>query len=164
MLKIFRHFYFSIVGISTYFSKKALLEVDAAVSLSEKQHSCQLSVAIEGSMPLIDLCKGKTCRERAWEIFSLERIWDTKNNVGILLFISLAEKDIEIVVDRSIADKISDQELEEYCKKLQSHYQDKKNFSIALINLIEEINSKLKELFPKITQNPDEIANRIFLV
>ena len=159
MRKILRHLYFSLLGIRPYFSSTDLAAIDAAVAQSERMHGCQLSLALEGSMPLCDLFRGKSCRERAWEIFSLERLWDTERNVGVLMYLSLTDRKVEIVVDRGIAKVLDETTLEPLCRNLETHFR-KSNFKNGVIELLESLSRSLAAHYPPNTGS-DEIPRRV---
>ena len=49
-----------------------------------------------------------TPRERALEVFGLLRVWDTEENCGVLVYLLLADRDVEIVADRGIHRVVDD--------------------------------------------------------
>lgn len=80
------------------------------VAASERQHSGEIRMCIEASLPLSYLWRvNKTrsladvTRERAVMMFSKLGVWDTAANNGVLVYVLLAEHAIEIVADRGIA-------------------------------------------------------------
>ncbi len=62
----------------------------------------QLCVAIEASLPPHRAFGALSPRERALEVFGLLRVWDTEENAGVLVYVLLADRDVEIIADRSI--------------------------------------------------------------
>ena len=50
--------------------------------------------------------QGITPRERAIDVFSELRVWDTELNNGVLIYVLLADHAIEIVADRGIHAKV----------------------------------------------------------
>ena len=53
-------------------------------------------------------CASITPRERALEVFGLLRVWDTEENCGVLVYLLLADRDVEIVADRGIHRAVGD--------------------------------------------------------
>lgn len=78
----------------------------ARVAHSESQHSGQIRLYLEASMPLSYLWRGATPRERAITLFGKLRVWDTEHNNGVLIYLLLAENAIEIVADRALARQV----------------------------------------------------------
>ncbi|HEX6296922.1 MAG TPA: hypothetical protein VFZ74_10115, partial [Burkholderiales bacterium] len=83
------------------FPPDALERIGQAIAGSERLHHGEICFAIEGGLPLQAL--SASCRERAEELFGLLRVWDTAENCGVLLYVQLVDRDIEIVADRGIA-------------------------------------------------------------
>ncbi|EPE82472.1 PF04536 domain protein [Leptospira noguchii str. 1993005606] len=66
-----------------YFSTEDLEKIESAVSKSEILHKGEIKVILESSLPIFKIIKGLTTKQRAEELFSQERVWDTKENTGI---------------------------------------------------------------------------------
>ena len=72
------------------------------VAASERRHSGEIRIHVEAGLPLSYLWRGATARERAVALFGKLRVWDTEHNNGVLIYLLLAERRIEIVADRAI--------------------------------------------------------------
>lgn len=72
------------------------------VKASERQHSGEIRVCVEAGLPLSYLWRHATARERAVAMFGKLRVWDTEYNNGVLIYLLLAERRIEIVADRGL--------------------------------------------------------------
>lgn len=81
----------------------ALERLTAAVAGGEQRHSGQIRVCIEGGLPTSYLWRGATPRERAITLFGKLRVWDTEYNNGVLIYLLLADRAMEIVADRGLA-------------------------------------------------------------
>ena len=57
---------------------------------------------VEGALDGAPLFRDQPARERALDVFSQLRIWDTADNNGVLIYLLLADRDVEIVADRGI--------------------------------------------------------------
>jgi len=73
------------------------------VAASERRHTGQIRICVEGGLPLSYLWRGARARERAVTQFGKLRVWDTEHNNGVLIYLLLAEHAIEIVADRGLA-------------------------------------------------------------
>ena len=77
------------------------------VQSSERQHSGEIRVCVEASLPLSYLWRGLSARDRAVTMFGKLRVWDTAHNNGVLIYLLLAEHAIEIVADRGLNAHVS---------------------------------------------------------
>ncbi|MFY3383348.1 TPM domain-containing protein [Paracidovorax sp. MALMAid1276] len=78
------------------------------VAASERRHTGQIRICVEGGLPLSYLWRGATARERALTLFGKQRVWDTEANNGVLIYLLAAEHAIEIVADRGLARHVPD--------------------------------------------------------
>ena len=76
---------------------------------------------IEGGLPLRPLLAGRSARERALEHFTQLRVWDTEDNAGVLIYLLLADRDVEIVADRGVAARVAPVEWEAVCREMEAH-------------------------------------------
>lgn len=105
------------------FKKMQLQQIAEAITASEKLHDGEIRFAVEASLPLSYLLKNRITRDRALDVFSRLRIWDTEYNNGVLIYFLLADKDFEIIVDRGLYAKFDPkvwqaiaQSMEQHCK------------------------------------------------
>lgn len=80
----------------------ALQRLSERVSKSELRHSGEIRVYVEAALPLSYLLRDASARERAIAVFGKQRVWDTEHNNGVLIYLLLAERALEIVADRGI--------------------------------------------------------------
>ena len=79
-----------------------LERIEQAIKAGEATHSGQIRFVVEGALDGGPLFRNQPARERALDIFSQLRIWDTAHNNGVLIYLLLADRDVEIVADRGI--------------------------------------------------------------
>ena len=70
------------------------------------------------------LLRGQTARERAIDVFSQLRIWDTEHNNGVLIYLLMADRAVEIVVDRGLHAKANTHEWEPICRKIEADFRE----------------------------------------
>lgn len=80
----------------------ALKRIEERVAASERRHSGEIRVCIEAGLPLSYLRRNASARQRAVAMFGKLRVWDTEHNNGVLIYLLLAERCIEIVADRGL--------------------------------------------------------------
>jgi uncharacterized membrane protein len=96
--------------------------VAAAVVQAEKAHDVELRVVAEGGLPMQALLAGQSARERAIDVFAQQRVWDTQNNTGILIYVQVADRAIEIVADRGISARVSQAEWDAVCVRIAAEF------------------------------------------
>ena len=84
------------------FPPKVLATIEQAIKAGEATHSGQIRFVVEGALDGAPLFRNQSARERALDVFSHLRIWDTAHNNGVLIYLLLADRDVEIVADRGI--------------------------------------------------------------
>ncbi|CAJ0784260.1 hypothetical protein R8510_05236 [Ralstonia chuxiongensis] len=104
------------------FSTRTLHAIEEAILECEATHVGQLCFAIEGSLGLTALLKGETPRERALEVFSDLRVWDTEHNNGVLIYVLLADRCVEIVADRGISTRVPADEWDAVCRDMEAAF------------------------------------------
>ena len=100
------------------FPPEALAVIEQAIKAGEATHSGQVRFVVEGALDGKPLFKNQSARERALDIFSQLRIWDTAHNNGVLIYLLLADREVEIVADRGIDAKVG---AAGWAKNLQGH-------------------------------------------
>ena len=133
--------------IRRYFSQEALTSFEEAVIRSEDQHSGEIVVAIEANLTARSVIKGVSSRARSIKVFSDLKIWDTERNCGVLFYLLLAERAIEIVADRGVKAVVPDSEWESICRAIEGRLRER-DFDGGIILGIELITEKLRQSFP----------------
>ncbi|MDR3426245.1 MULTISPECIES: TPM domain-containing protein [Silvimonas] len=106
--RLFRHLFAPLVR--QRFPDSALDAIQHAVTQSERLHDAELCFAVEGRLSIDHLLSGRSARQRAEEVFSNLRVWDTERNTGVLIYLLLAERAIEIIADRGVALRVPEAE------------------------------------------------------
>lgn len=108
--RVIRHLLMTKWRVNAAFPKPTLAKIEAAVKASHVAHAGQLRFAVEGALHSAALLRGQTARERAIDVFSELRVWDTEHNNGVLIYLLLADRDVEIVADRGIHSRVTSEE------------------------------------------------------
>src|SRR6186713_815436 len=130
------------------FPPKVLDRIEQAIGQSEATHSGQVRFVVEGALDGRPLFRNQPARERALDIFSQLRIWDTEHNNGVLIYLLLADRDIEIVADRGINGKVGTEGWEKICAVLDREFRAGL-FEYGVIKGIQEVSQVLAQHFPK---------------
>jgi hypothetical protein len=141
------------------FPKATLAAVENAVRESESRHRGEIRFAVEAGLNLWLLLHGRTPRNRAIEIFSQLRVWDTAHNSGVLVYVQLVDRKIEIIADRGINSKVKPAEWEAICRRMETAFRGGRYEEGALAG-IREITALLAQHFPPGETNPDELPDK----
>jgi uncharacterized membrane protein len=120
--RLLRHAVTDHGAVRRAFSEADLHAIEQAVTSGESRHRGQVCVAIEAALPPARVMRRVTPRERALEVFGLLRVWDTEENAGVLLYLLLADRDVEIVADRGIHRLVGDAEWEAICRSVEAEF------------------------------------------
>lgn len=145
------------------FPARILDSIEQAIDRSEKTHSGELRVALEAGMEPIDVLRGMSPRERALQLFSTLRVWDTAQNSGVLVYLQLVDRRIEIVADRGINGQVEQGEWDAICRRMEAAFQAG-DFEAGCLAAIEDITRLLSRHFPPGADNPDELPDRPVIV
>lgn len=159
MKRIFRHLFLPQWSIGLAFPKRVLQAIEQAIAASEKRHDAELRFAVEAGLPLAALLRGQTARQRAVEVFSQLRVWDTEHNSGVLIYVQLVDRKVEVLADRGINALVPQAEWDAICHRIEQRYR-KGEFEQGTLAAIEEITVSLARHFPPREKNPDELPNR----
>lgn len=136
----------------------SLKQLENSIESSEKKHSGEIRLAIESALPLKALWHDESVRERSIEVFSLLRVWDTEDNNGVLIYLLLADKKVEITVDRNIAKVVDQQEWQRICALIEQEFHQEK-FIEGISLGISEVTKHLEQHFPSVNDS-NELPNK----
>ncbi len=117
-----RHLFFMRWATRRRFSPGVLRRIEAAIAAVEAAHAGEVRFAIETAFDLPDLWYGTTPRERALQVFGHLGVWDTEGNNGVLIYVLMADRDVEIVADRAIAARVAQADWEAVCREMEGHF------------------------------------------
>jgi uncharacterized membrane protein len=129
------------------FSAQALAHIEDAIKASETKHAGQIRFVVEGALDSRPLLAGQSGRARAIDLFSHLRIWDTEHNSGVLIYLLLADRDVEIVADRGIDAKVGATRWQEICSAMEVEF-GQGRYEQGVIRGIDLITTHLAEHFP----------------
>ncbi len=107
------------------FPSSTLDAIESAVRELESQHPGEIRVAIEASLSPAQLWRGVTPRDAAIATFAQLGVWDTEHNNGVLIYVLLADHDVEIVADRGVGEgRVPQQEWQAACDVMRAHFRE----------------------------------------
>jgi uncharacterized membrane protein len=141
------------------FPPKALARIEQAIKAGEATHSGQVRFVVEGALDGGPLFRNQPARARALDIFSQLRIWDTAHNNGVLIYLLLADRRVEIVADRGIDARVGAAGWQEICRALEKDFRAGQ-FEAGAIKGVEAVSRQLARYFPPHGAHPNELPDR----
>ena len=96
--------------------------IEEAISTSEARHGGEIRFAVEATLHPVDVLRSVTPRARALEWFARCGVWDTEANNGVLIYLLLADHDVEIVADRGFNGKVQPEEWAAICRTMEQAF------------------------------------------
>jgi uncharacterized membrane protein len=129
------------------FPPEVLAAIERAIKAGEATHSGQVRFVVEGALDGKPLFRDQPARERALDIFAHLRVWDTAHNNGVLIYLLLADRKVEIVADRGIDAKLGAAGWKKICADMETDFKAG-NFAGGVIRGIEAVSRQLAAHFP----------------
>lgn len=157
--RLLRHLTMPVWRLRRAFPPGSLAAIEHAIGESESRHGGQIRFAAEHALPPVALWHGQNARQRAVEVFSELRVWDTAHNNGVLIYLLLADRDVEIVADRGIHACVPAAEWEAICRHMEAAFLQGRYEEGALAG-IAAVTRLLQQHFPAAGGQADELSNR----
>lgn len=141
------------------FPPATLAAIESAIAASETAHRGQLRFAVEGALPTAALRHGQSARDRAIDVFSRLRVWDTEHNSGVLIYLLLADRDVEIVADRGVHAKVGEAAWEGICRRMEADFRAGR-YREGVLAGIDAVTRHLTEHYPAFGKPADELPDR----
>ncbi|MCA1364850.1 TPM domain-containing protein [Bradyrhizobium sp. IC3069] len=140
------------------FPQAVLDRIEQAIKRGEATHSGQVRFVVEGALDGGPLFRNQPARERALDVFSHLRVWDTAHNNGVLIYLLLADRDVEIIADRGIDAKVGAEGWEMICRAMEAEFRSGR-FERGVISGIEAVSREMAKHFPKQGPHANELPD-----
>jgi uncharacterized membrane protein len=141
------------------FPRATMARIERAIRESEKTHDGELRFVVEAGLHLLPLAKDLGPRQRARQVFAQLGVWDTEHNSGVLIYVQLVDRRIEIIADRGINAKVDQAAWDAICRRMEHSFRSGQ-FEEGALHGIEAITTLLARHFPPSGSNPDELPDR----
>lgn len=145
--RIIRHLTTGQSAVKRAFPPAALTAIEQAIARSETTYDGEIVFAVEASLDLPLLLQNQSVRDRAIDVFSLLRVWDTEYNNGVLIYLLLADHKVEIMVDRGIHARIDQAVWETICNTMKTAFESGQ-FEQGVLAGIDLLTQVLQPFFP----------------
>ena len=163
LARLFRHLFATRAVMRRHFNAATLAEIEAAIHDVESRHSGEIRFVVEAALDVDELLADIPPRAHALRVFSHARVWDTEANNGVLIYVLLADRDVEILADRGIASRVPPEEWETICRELEAHYRDAR-FAQGSVAGIRSVGRLLARHFPGQGGDANELSDQPVLL
>jgi uncharacterized membrane protein len=163
LARLFKHLLMPPWLAARRFGPALVAEIGAAVEVAEAGQRGEIRFVVEGPLPWADLRHGRSARQRAAELFGSLGVWDTEENSGVLIYVQLVDRQVEILADRGIAAKVPQAEWDAICRDMETAFAagDYRGGALAAIR---RAGALLTEHFPAGGRNPNELPDQPLLL
>jgi uncharacterized membrane protein len=157
--RIIRHLFSMHGAVTRAFPPSAMASIEQAIAKSETQHRGEIRFAVEAALDSHVLFAGQSARAHALDVFSQLRVWDTEENNGVLIYLLLADRNIEMVADRGIDAKVSPAQWEQICRRMEEALL-RGEFEQAILAGIGQVSALLARYYPSRPDNRNELPDQ----
>ncbi len=161
--RLIRHLLAPPWSVGQAFPAATLSAIERAIGESERMHRGELRFAVEAGLDLLPVWHGETARERAVELFSDLRVWDTAENSGVLIYVQLVDRKVEILADRGISAGVAQAEWDAICRAVEQAFRQQR-YEEGALAAVRRVGALLAAHFPARPDNPNELPNRPVLL
>ena len=138
--------------VSRVFDAEQLNAIEQVIRETELLQGGEIRVAVEGNLTPAELWRGVTPRDRAVQVFAQLGVWDTDANNGVLIYVSWADRDVEIVADRGFNGLVSAAEWSAVCANMERLFAQRQPRE-AMIEGIRAVGKLIARHFPAVDRN-----------
>ncbi|MCX7165932.1 MAG: TPM domain-containing protein [Rhodocyclales bacterium] len=161
--RMFRHLLLPDWWQRRVFSRNDLAMIGEAIRACEMTHRGELRFVVEASMPLSALRSGQSARARAVDLFSILRVWDTEENSGVLIYVQLVDRRVEILADRGIAASVPQAEWNAICRGMEQSF-GQGSWRQGALRAVTRAGKLLASHFPAGENNPNELPDQPLVI
>jgi uncharacterized membrane protein len=159
LVRVLKHLSMPEWVVRRAFPPAALQAIEKVIGEEERRHEGQLRFAVEAALPLGELLLGVRPRERAMGLFGRLGVWDTHHNAGVLIYVLLADRRVELIADRGIHSKVGTAAWEVICGEMQQEFA-RGQFERGAVIGLRAVSDLLAEHFPPSGHRKNELPDK----
>lgn len=141
------------------FPESTLQSIEAAIAEGETRHRAEVHMIVEPGLPLSGVWNDMSARDRARALFTEYRIWDTDENCGVLVYVDIADHQVEIVADRGVGRVIALAEWQGVCDTMTRAFA-RNAYHDGVMEALRELNTLLEKHYPDEGRRDNQLPNR----
>ena len=143
-----RHLFATHWSTHRRFTARVLSDVETTIAQVESQHAGEIRFVVETALHPAALWRDLAPRQRALQVFAHLGVWDTLHNNGVLIYVLLADRAVEILADRGLAAQVQQSEWDQICREMERHYRAG-DFSRGSVAGVQHVGRLLQRHFPR---------------
>jgi len=156
--RCFRHLNTTRWTLLRRFPPPTLEAIESLIGESETRHRGEIRFAIEGSLDAWSVLKGVESRVRAVQVFGDLGVWDTEENSGVLIYVLLADRRVEILADRGYSSRVEAMEWNEVCRQMERDFAEER-FEAGALDGVRAVDAIMARCFPSDGGNSNELPD-----
>jgi uncharacterized membrane protein len=157
--RIFRHIFTTDLHAHRCFPTHALTAIEHEIHAAESRHSGELRFVVETALEGWPLWRDLSPRQRALDVFARLQVWDTARRNGVLIYLLLADRDVEIVADRGYDGLVSIAEWERGCRLMETEFRAGR-YKEGAIAGVHAASALIERHFPAEPRDVNELPDR----
>lgn len=159
VMRLMHHLLATRTATRRRFSAPVLQAIEAAIAAAETRTSGEIRFVVETALEPTEVWSGLGARDRAIQTFSDLHMWNTENRSGVLIYVLLADRNVEIVADRGAVERIPQADWEGVCRLMEGHFAGGR-FAEGAVAGVQAVGELLARRFPSRARNRDELPNQ----
>ena len=161
--RFWRHAVMTPMRARRLFPEAAMRAIGAEISAQEAMHRGEIVFVAEAELHTVDLWRGLTPRHRARQVFAQHGVWNTEENNGVLVYVLLADRAVEIVADRGIDSRVGGGEWSSICRAIEREFSQGR-YTDGAIAGVRAVSGLLSKHFPASGPRRNELPDRPILI
>ena len=161
--RICRHLFTTHWQLARAFPDATMRAIEQAIAAAERETSGELRFVVESALPAAALLAGETAMDRALALFSDLHVWDTAENNGVLIYVLLADRHVQVLADRAVNAKLGTEAWLALCRTLEAAFAEGR-FQAGAIAAVEDLTRQLKAHFPATHGERNELPDRPLVI
>lgn len=162
--RLIRHLLTTRRLINRNFPARSLDAIQSAIKAAEARHLGEICFVVEAALAPMQVIGGLTPHQRAVEVFGAMRVWDTDHNSGVLIYVLLADKAVEVIADRGIHGKTCHDPVWHRIVEAMEVAFASGRFESGALQGIAAVSAELVRHFPVVGQNANELPDHVTLL
>ena len=157
--RFLRHVAMSPLKARRIFPDKTMDAIAAEIGASEKRHRGEIVFVVEAELTTEQLWRGLGSRERALEVFASQGAWNTEENNGVLVYVLLADRSVEVVADRGIDRHVGAEAWRAIVEAIDGHFRAGR-FEEGALAGVRAVSAHLERHFPEQGEGRNQLGDR----
>lgn len=159
LARFWRHVWMSPLTARRAFPDATLEAIQREIAALEQTHRGEVCFVVEAELETAQLWRNLTSRDRAREVFASQGVWNTAENNGVLIYVLLADRKVEVVADRGIDAHVRPEEWQAIVDAMDAHFHAGR-FREGALEGVRQVSALLARHFPASGGDRNELGDR----